>query len=100
MKKLLFALLVACGSKTPPKPPPVVMEPAPQGEVVTAQVLEMNGAKYGRPPTDYRTGNVTPIALPKPLKTGQGFEGKFTSGAPITTPAVYEGKILGSGLFR
>ena len=108
----LVTLLAACGSKHPtektPSQPTAAKakaaskhaETAPQGEIVTAKVNEMNSAKYGRPPTDFRTGSVTAIDPPKPKHTATGFQVEFASHATVTTPTVYERQVIVSGGFR
>jgi outer membrane protein assembly factor BamB len=75
-------------------------DPAPQGEIVTAEVLAMNAATFGRPAAKFRRGSVSPIAVPRAAKTPTGFQVQFASHASITTPTVYENKILVSGGFR
>jgi len=75
------------------------------GEDVTALVREQNSDAFASPPTTFRSGHATLRRLdPKavaPLGAGQtGFRVKLPSGAPITTPAVYDGKVFVSGGFR
>lgn len=71
-------------------------------EDVLALFLEMNGAKYPAPPSAFRRGNVQPLTLAKNavVKTSSGFVVTLPSGAPVTTPAAYKGKIYVSGGFR
>src|SRR5882672_8414284 len=71
-------ILAGCGSKHPTeqtktpthaptaqatpdkaKPKPPIDEAAPQGEIVTKQVEEMNSAQYGRPAKDFRKGAIS-----------------------------------------
>jgi outer membrane protein assembly factor BamB len=99
MKLLAFTFLVACGSTTTTQKPTPKPEPLPPGEDVTAQVVAMNSANLARPPTEFRPGNVTPIALPKAVRNGNGYEVAFTSHSPITTPAVYQKELVVSGGF-
>jgi Ca-activated chloride channel homolog len=70
----------------------------PPGELVTDKVVEMNGAKYGRPPTTFRKGNVTAIKVPAVSKTATGFQVAFGAAA-VTTPTVYEHEVIVSGGF-
>src|SRR5262249_1510913 len=80
------------------KPSP---DPAPDAaNIVTAEVLKMNGPEFGRPAAKFRTGSVTLAEAPKSTKTPTGFEVRFASHATITTPTVYEHKVLVSGGFQ
>jgi outer membrane protein assembly factor BamB len=67
---------------------------------VTAQVNEMNSAKYGRPPIEFRPGSTSKIESPKAARTATGFQVQFASAAQITTPTVYDHKVIVSGGFR
>src|SRR5262245_43677201 len=67
--------------------------------IVTAEVVKMNSAEYGRPAAAFRTGSVSQIEGPRARKTPTGFEVRFASHATITTPTVYEHKVLVSGGF-
>jgi len=73
---------------------------APATEIVTAEILKMNGAAYGRPAAKWNPGAVAQIAAPKSVKTATGFQVQFASHATITTPTVYEHKVLVSGGFQ
>jgi len=73
---------------------------APQGEIVTAAVNQMNGAEFGRPAAAFRAGSVAPISAPPAARTATGFQVQFASHATITTPTVYERKVLVSGGFQ
>jgi len=73
---------------------------APAGEDVTAQMRAMNSSEHAGPPTEFREGHVTPTTAPVTKKTKDGFEIQFASGAPVTTPAVYRGKLYSSGGFQ
>ncbi len=111
----LFSLCLAgCGSRVErgpsasPGPGPqqgseVVRTPdgkeAPSGELVTAHVEKMNSSEYGRPPTKFRPGHVTPRAAPQPQKTATGFSVRFGNGTAVTTPTVYERAVIVSGGF-
>ncbi len=75
-------------------------EGAPMGDDVLARVLEMNSDKYGRPAKSFRKGHVSARKAPKVKKTKTGYEVQFASRAPITTPAVYDGRVYVSGGFR
>src|SRR5512138_960400 len=108
---LALALLAGCSSATAdapkpapkpdPKPEAKAAPPPPQkGEIVTALLEKMNGAEFGRPSNKFRTGAVAPIESPKPKATANGFEIQFPSAATITTPTVYDKKVIVSGGFR
>jgi outer membrane protein assembly factor BamB len=73
---------------------------APAGEDVTAQMQALNSSEHAGPPTKFRKGHVTPKKAPVTKKTKYGFEIRFASGAPVTTPAVYRGKVYTSGGFN
>ena len=72
----------------------------PPGDIVTAEVLKMNGPEYGRPAARWRPGSVAPIAAPPSTRTASGFQVQFASHATITTPTVYDRKVLVSGGFQ
>ena len=98
----MLAILVGCSSKatrptTRQSTPPGEV---PKGEIVTDKVKEMNSAKYGRPPTDFRKGAPTRIEAPKPVKTATGFQVTFAAAGQLTTPTVYDHKVIVSGGFR
>lgn len=113
---LLFASLTGCSSK--PAPPPAVATPAtpvekapakpakpvdtdkPQGKIVTAKVNQMNSANFGRPTAKFRAGSVGRIAVPKSRPTTTGFQVEFASHASITTPTVYDRRVIVSGGFQ
>jgi Ca-activated chloride channel family protein len=62
----------------------------------------LNGADQSSPPAIFRAGHVTDHPLPEEIVTRSSgrFEIKLPSGAPITTPAVYEGRLYTSGGFK
>ena len=111
-----ITLLAGCGSTperaatrvspaptaaTPSKGAPArKADPMPQGDIVTDQVLKMNGPEYGRPASKFNPGSVAAIAVPKSTKTATGFVVQFASSATITTPTVYDRKVLVSGGFQ
>ena len=73
---------------------------APDAELVTAEVIKMNGPDYGRPAAKWKPGAIAEIAAPKSARTPTGFQVQFASRATITTPTVYERKVLVSGGFQ
>ncbi len=114
MKSALAAvILCACGAPKAADPPatttptPVAKakkahhtpdDDRPPGELVTDKVNEMNGAKYGRPPTKFNTGHPTSITPPPVTRTATGFQVAFGAAA-VTTPTVYEHELIVSGGF-
>ena len=95
----IVSLLVGCGSPRNHRHPPRPGD-GPQGEIVTDQVIAMNSDRYGRPPIEFRKGSVSKIASPKAATTATGFQVQFASRALITTPTVYDHKVIVSGGFR
>ncbi len=75
-------------------------EAVPQGEIVTDAVTKMNGSEFGRPGKKFQPGSVATIAVPKSTKTATGFSVQFASSATITTPTVYDRKVIVSGGFQ
>jgi outer membrane protein assembly factor BamB len=76
------------------------VETAPEGDIVTAHVVELNSDKYASPPATFNAGSVTPVAPPKPTKTATGFQVQFASHASIVTPTVYDRRVIVSGGFQ
>lgn len=72
---------------------------APHGELVTAEIEQMNSPAYGRPPTTFRPGHVSPRAAPRVQKTPTGFSVQFGNGTAVTTPTVYDRAVIVSGGF-
>ena len=107
---LAITVLAACGAPHPTEPAPkrtpvtpkhhADEDAPPQGEIVTAQIKELNSDKYGRPPSKFRSGAVSRITPLKPEKTPTGYQVKFASHATIVTPTVYEHEVIVSGGFR
>lgn len=108
---VLFLLLNACfPSETQAKPAPTPdVAPTMTTSVDTTRLEQdlawaraMNGPNAPRPPAAFRAGHVTPRAFSKEaIKVSDGrFEIQFPSGAPITTPAVHQGRIFSSGGFH
>ena len=114
---LACLILAGCGSSSPPpktapnapksgvavdhsKIATSANEVAPEGDIVTAHVVELNSDKYARPSATFRAGSVTPVAPPKPTKTATGFQVQFASHASIVTPTVYDRRVIVSGGFQ
>ncbi|HEY1816641.1 MAG TPA: PQQ-binding-like beta-propeller repeat protein [Kofleriaceae bacterium] len=114
MKAALAAvLLCACGASKSPAPVPTATptpiakapkihhtpdDDRPPGEIITDKIVEMNGDKYGRPPTKFNTGHPKAIAVPPTAKTATGYQVAFGA-AEVTTPTVYEHELIVSGGF-
>ncbi|MFT7581414.1 MAG: outer membrane protein assembly factor BamB, partial [Myxococcota bacterium] len=75
---------------------------APLGEDITAAYIAMHDGTYAAPPTEFRSGHVSPkgFAGEHVTATDNGFRIRFPSKAPIVTPAVYDTKVVVSGGFR
>jgi outer membrane protein assembly factor BamB len=116
MKRLLLILaVIATAAGCPAKPSSTAKGTAKSsppnakvekldaaGSEVLAKLLAMNGPDAAAPPTDFRSGHVGSMALAKDAitRTKNGFVVKLPSGAPITTPAVHDGKVYVSGGFH
>lgn len=118
---LACLILTGCGS-TPPSstaPPPKApksgdatdhsivaagsagaVEEAPEGDIVTAHVVELNSDKYARPSATFRPGSVTTVAPPAATKTATGFQVQFASLGSVVTPTVYDRRVIVSGGFQ
>ena len=103
---LILAGIPACSPvsadpKADPKAGAKQAQPGPPpGEIVTADILKMNGDNFGRPAAKFRPGSVEPIHAPASKRTATGFQVQFPSRGTITTPTVYDHKVLVSGGFQ
>ncbi|MFT3774629.1 MAG: PQQ-binding-like beta-propeller repeat protein [Minicystis sp.] len=108
---LALVLTLAACSHTPSATVPQAAAPgrvelaiggAGSGEDVTATVRRWATAEFAAPPTTFRPGHVSPRKLDEQAiqRTGNGFRVTFPSHAPITTPAVHDGRVLVSGGFH
>ena len=72
------------------------------GDDVTEDVRRQNSDRFARPSTQFRPGTVTATQLPDSAITRAdgSFRVQMPSGAPVTTPAVWEELIVVSGGFR
>ena len=110
MRPLLFAAaLAACNpSSAEPQPgkAPVPQAKAPpvvdkESEIITKQLVDMNAnGQWGQPSHDLKPGTVTPRAAPVAKKTKLGYEVAFANHSPISTPAVFQGRVYTSGGFN
>src|SRR5262245_4030737 len=96
----LLTLLLLAGSHARAQVPGPA--PAPLGEDILQKSRDWQAAPNPQPPTEFRAGHVTPRKLGKDALQAKpaGFEVTLPSGAPITTPTVYDGKVFSSGGFK
>ncbi len=70
-------------------------------DIITRDLQAMNdGQKYGRPASHFTPGKVSPRRPPAAKKTAHGFEIQFGNRSPVSTPAVYGGRVYSSGGFN
>ncbi len=69
---------------------------------VTDDVLAMNSGKYAPPAASFRPGHISPKALDARAlgQKADGWTVKLPSGAPVRSPAVYDGMVFASGGFH
>jgi Ca-activated chloride channel family protein len=110
-KSLVLGVALSCACNPAGLPPGTATQPPTteergetpsDSEDVLPLFQEMNGDKFPAPPKNFRHGNVHALELPKQAvqKTPTGFIVTLPSGAPVTTPAAYKGKVYVSGGFR
>src|SRR5215510_5304112 len=99
MSRLLYAAALSSSILFSPAHAQSPFTPAPLGEDILQKARDWQAAPNPKPPTEFRAGNVTPRKLAKdaPQAKPGGFEVTLPSGAPLTTPTVYDGKVFGSG---
>ncbi|MFC1609397.1 PQQ-binding-like beta-propeller repeat protein [Myxococcota bacterium] len=98
-------LLVGMGNEPKAETPEPLESPDTEtvrGEDITEQARDMNSDRYAGPPNQFRTVAVSLRKLGKKRirKHKTGFEVRLPSGAPVTTPAVYQNAVYVSGGFR
>lgn len=94
MRKLLLAALAACTPSHADSKPP-------SDEIITKQLVAMNANdQWGMPAHEFRPGTVTAKQAPAVKKTKTGFEIQFANHSPVSTPAVFDGKVYTSGGFN
>ena len=76
--------------------------PTELGEDILQKARDWQALPNPKPPTEFRAGHVTSRKLGKDALRAEpgGFEITLPSGAPITTPTVYDGKVFSSGGFH
>jgi hypothetical protein len=102
MSRLLYAAAVLSSILLCPTHAQSPFTPAPLDEDILQKVRDWQAASNPKPPTEFRAGHVTPRKLGKDALQAKpgGFEVTLPSGAPLTTPAVYDGKVFSSGGFH
>src|SRR5262245_22107660 len=73
--------------------------PAELGEDILQKARDWQDAPNPKPPTEFRAGHVTPRKLGKDALQAKpgGFEITLPSGAPLTTPTVYDAPVVAEG---
>jgi hypothetical protein len=102
MSRLLYAATLSSSILLSPAHAQSPFTSSPLGEDILQRVRDWQSAPNPQPPTEFRAGHVIPRKLDKiALQTKPGgFEVILPSGAPVTTPTVYNGKVFSSGGFH
>src|SRR5262245_27229092 len=102
MSRLLYAAAVSSSILLSPAHAQSPFTPAPVGEDILQKARDWQAAPNPKPPTEFRAGHVTPRKLSKDALQAKpgGFEVALPSGAPVTTPTVYDGTVLRRGRFH
>src|SRR5580692_7044173 len=67
-------------------------------ELITKKLVEMNANdKWAMPSRELHAGSVTASTPPVAKRTAHGFEVQFSNHSPVSTPAVYDGRVYSSG---
>jgi outer membrane protein assembly factor BamB len=70
-------------------------------DIITRDLVAMNnGQQWGRPSSHFSPGKVTRRAAPTAKRTAHGFEIQLGNRSPVSTPAVYKGRVYSSGGFN
>lgn len=74
----------------------------PAEENVTERFREASSERHEAPPTTFRSGHVSPLALDTQgfKRTATGWEWTVPSKSSVATPAVYDGAVVFAGGFR
>src|SRR5262245_58751697 len=102
MSRLLFAAALASSILLSSAHAWSQFTPEALGEDILQKARDWQDAPNPKPPTEFRAGHVTPRKLGKDALQAKpgGFEITLPSGAPLTTPTVYDGKVFSSGGFH
>src|SRR5262245_27800932 len=102
MSRFLYAAALSSSIMLSPAHAQSPFTPAPLGEDILQKVRDWQVAPNPQPPTEFRAGHVTPRKLGKDALQAKpgGFEVTLPSGAPVTTPTVYDAKVFSSGGFK
>jgi outer membrane protein assembly factor BamB len=102
MSRLLYAAALSSSILLSPADASSPFTAAPLGEDILQKARDWQALPNPKPPTEFRAGHVTPRQLGADAVQAKpaGFEITLPSGAPITTPTVYDGKVFSSGGFH
>src|SRR5262245_29636532 len=102
MSRLLHAAAVLIAILLSPAHAQSPVTSPPLDEDILQKARDWQTAPNPKPPTEFRAGHVTPRQLGKDALEAKpgGFEVALPSGAPVTTPTVYDGKVFSSGGFK
>ena len=102
MSRFLYAAALSSSILLSPAHAQSPFTPAPLGEDILQKARDWQAAPNPKPPTEFRAGHVTLRKLGKDALQAKpgGFEVTLPSGAPVTTPTVYDGKVFSSGGFK
>lgn len=81
---------------------PLIAPDLSVGEDILEEARRRNSAAFASPPSQFRAGTVSAIPFEASAieKSDEGFRVRMPSGAPITTPTVYNDLVITSGGFR
>ncbi len=96
-RALLLLLVVGMvrPSSAAPSPSPVA-----DSDSITRDLQAMNSGQWGKPAHTFSPGSVNQGHAPQAKRTAHGFEIQFKNHSPVSTPAVYGGRVYTSGGFN
>src|SRR5262245_62684099 len=99
MSRLLYAAALSSTILLSPAHAQSPFTAAALGEDILQKARDWQAATNPKPPSEFRAGHVTPRKLSKDALQAKpgGFEVTLPSGAPVTTPTVYHGKVFSTG---
>ena len=102
MSRLLYAAALLSSILLSPAHARSPFTPVPLGEDILQKARDWQAAPNPKPPTEFRAGHVTPrkLGMDALQVKPDGFEITLPSGAPVTTPTAYDGKVFSSGGFH